>query len=210
MAYIFIHGHRIKVSGIDALIDFFLFLWPGDNGQVRKTPRNVYDYQMFFIGFVIAALFLPIAWLLSHLPLIWPEALACMAAVICVTIGQSPYKDYFRALVVLIAASLLLHYHVTFDATIWGFHIEKYLYYIAIAVALFTLWRRFFNWLCWTQIDRLSKKYGIPHYDQKTLMDNYEGYDTHYGETKMVYLSYQEAMNAEKVLQEQDSSYVKR
>lgn len=134
MAHIFIHGHRIKVHWIDSFINSILFLWPGDNGQVRKTPRNVYDYQMFFIGFSIAVLFLPIAWLLSHLSFIWPEALACMAAVICVTIGQSSYKDYFRALVVFVTASLLLRYQVTFDATIWGFHIEKYLYYIAIYV----------------------------------------------------------------------------
>lgn len=205
MTSICINGHRIKTAWYDALINAICCLWDG-NGNVRRVPRNIFDIIIIKSSFGVALIFLPVAWLLSHVPFIWPEYLAGMALLSCVFLGMKPYLDCFRALVVLIICSFLLYYQVTFDATVWGFHVEPYLYDVVIIGALITLWRRFCNWVCWLQIDRICEKYGIPQYDQKALMDAYEGFDTHYGEERVIYSNYQEAVHtAEQTQQKQDN-----
>ena len=84
-----------------------------------------------------------------------------------------------------------------FDQKDTGFHIETKLYYVAIGASCVALWRRFWNWLAWNQIDRMCAKYQIPHYDQKALMDAYEGVDTRYGEPKgEKHENYQQAIEA--------------
>lgn len=185
------------------IYDFHIKMNPWDNFICdcffgRKIPRNVYESFALFLSLTIAAVALPILWGLMHIPFIWPESLAGFVAVLIVLIGIRPYQDYFRSLIVLIVAGLFLKYHVTFNAEIWGFHIETYLYYIAIVAAVFTLWRRFLNWFVWKNLDRICEKYEIPKIDQKQLMDSFEGYDTHYGEKKVKYATYKDAIAAAK------------
>ncbi len=192
MASLNINGHRIKVRWFETILP----LWDM-HGNVRRVPRNIYDLTAIF-GWSMAALFtLPLMWLLSHVPFIWPEMLGGFALTICICAGVHPYQDYFRALFVLVITSALLYYHVQFDMRIFGFHVENYIYYLVITVCLIILLRRFYNHICWKQIDHMCEKYGIPHYDQKTLMDAHVGYDTHYGEKQPSYDSYQEALNAD-------------
>ncbi len=194
MASILVHGYRIKVDWYDSLINSFLFLWDCNETGVRKIPRNVWDHKFAIAYIATGTLLLPIAWLLSHIPFIWPESMAFFLFFICVIILIKPYADPFRALIGLLIGGLLLYFNVTFDWTIFGYHLEKYLYYCMIVTSIFALWRRFVNWTCWAQIDRICKKYNFPHYDQKTLMDNYEGIDTHYGEKLVTYDNYDDAM----------------
>ncbi len=200
MASIYVNGYKIKARWFDYLIDVILCLW-SSFGEVRKVPRNIYSKTMILSSLGVAIIMLPIGWLLMHVPFIWPEALAAMFAGVSITIGMRPYQDYFRAVFTLIVASVLLNFNITFNATIFGFHIEESLYYFASIVALLALWRRFFNWLCWSQIDRICVKYGIPRYDQKTLMDSYENYNTHYGEKPIIHSTYQEAITNLAVLE---------
>lgn len=198
MSFIVIDRRRIKVDWYDALIDSFLFLWMPDG--VRKVPRNIYSTHKIAMAVFMSIFGLPLFWGLSHIPFIWPQALFIMAITLCFIIGDAPYADYFRALFALILGLGLMHYRVTFDVSFLGYHLEKYLYYIAIATAIFSLWRRFLNFVCWSQIDRICEKYGFPHYDQKILMDNYEGYDTKHGEKVVTYSTYQEAINFDRVV----------
>ena len=192
MASLNINGHRIKVRWFETILP----LW-GMYGNVRRVPRNIYDFSTIFVWSTVALFALPLMWLLSHVPFIWPEMLGGFAITICICAGANPYQDYFRALIVLAIGSALLYYHVQFDLRVFGFHVENYIYYLVIATCLITLLRRFYNRICWWQIDRMCEKYGIPHYDQKMLMDAYVGYDTHYGEKQSSYNSYQEALNAD-------------
>lgn len=192
MASLNINGHRIKVNWFETILP----LWDM-HGNVRRIPRNVYSFHSIFAAFSVSLFALPLMWLLSHVPFIWPEMLGGFAICICICVGMNPYQDYFRAIFVLALAIGLLYYHVQFDMRVFGFHVENYIYYLVIAVCLITLLRRFYNRICWWQIDRMCEKYGIPHYDQKMLMDAYVGYDTHYGEKQPSYNSYQEALNAD-------------
>lgn len=173
MGMIRIEGKPVAVSNWDSFLDSVLFLW-NDLGEVRKMPRNEYSFFVFGFNLFLLAICAPIAWLLSHVPIIWPEALAAMVSMTAVLIAMNPQSDYFRALLALPVGIFLLQQHITFDATIFGFHIEKYLYYLLIAVSAFTLWRRFFNYLCWRQIDRICQQYGLPQYDQALLKANWE------------------------------------
>lgn len=192
MASLNINGYRIKVSWYETILP----LWDM-YGNVRRIPRNIYGFYALFSWFCVALFALPFMWLLSHVPFIWPEMLGGFAITICICVGVNPYQDYFRALIVLIATTLLLYYKVQFDVRIFGFHVEQYIYYLVIAACLFTLWRRIYNRLCWKQIDSICHKYGIPRYDQKTLMDAHVGYDTHYGEKQKAHACYRDAVNAE-------------
>ena len=191
MASLNINGHRIKVRWRETILPLWDMV-----GNVRCILRMLYRFYVVFFWFCVALFALPLMWLLSHVPFIWPEMLGGFALAICICVGMNPYQDYFRALFVLILASVLLYYNVQFDVRIFGFHVERYLYYLVIAACLFTLWRRFYNRLCWKQIDSICDKYGIPRYDQKVLMDAHVGYDTHYGEKQKAYASYQDAVNA--------------
>ncbi|PIR10223.1 MAG: hypothetical protein COV52_09700 [Gammaproteobacteria bacterium CG11_big_fil_rev_8_21_14_0_20_46_22] len=193
MAILNINGHRIKVRWFETILP----LWDM-YGDVRRVPRNIYSFHAVFAAFCVALFALPLMWLLSHVPFIWPEMLGGFAITICICVGMNPYQDYFRALVVLAIVSVLLYYNVQFDVRIFGFHVEHYLYYLVILACLATLLRRFYNRLCWKQIDSICAKYGIPYYDQKTLMDAHVGYDTHYGEKQKAYDSYQAAVDADK------------
>ena len=193
MASLNINGHIIKVQWFETILP----LWDM-YGNVRRVPRNIYDFSTIFGWSTVALFALPLMWLLSHVPFIWPEMLGGFELTICICAGVTPYQDYFRALLVLTIASALLYYHVQFDLRVFGFQVEKYIYYLVITACLITLLRRFYNYICWKQIDHICKKYGVPHYDQKTLMDAYVGYDTHYGEKQPSYKSYQESLNADK------------
>ena len=187
-----INGHRIKVRWYEALLP----LWDM-HGNVRRIPRNIYGFYALFSWFCVAFFALPLLWLLSHVPFIWPEMLGSFAITTCICVGATPYQDYFRALLVLVLTSGLLYYNVQFDLTLFGFHVECCVYYLVIAACCLALWRRFYNRVCWKQIDSICDKYGIPRYDQKALMDAHAGYDTHYGEKRVAYNCYQEAVNAD-------------
>jgi len=191
MAAINVNGYRIKVRWYEDLLP----LWDFD-GTVRKTPRNLYQFDALGVSLIVIIIFSPVCWLLSHVPFIWPEMVMAFIGTLCVAIGIEPFTDYFRAIIALILAGLGLHYHIQFGFMIFGFHLEKYLYYILIAMCFITFIRRFYNWVCWLQIDHMCKKYGIPLYDQKSLMDAYYWRDTHYGEKRVAYNSYQEAIDA--------------
>jgi hypothetical protein len=195
MSTININGYNISVKSSYEFFNGLLGLWD-ETGAVRQIPRNIYCFGTLAFCIAIAAISLPIAWLLSHVPFIWPEALGAMVGIICASVGNNPYRDYFRALIVSIIASILLISNVTFNATIFGFHIEKYLYYVAIIVSLITLWRRFFNWFCWHLIDQICDKYQVPRYQQNDLISAYNHMATVTNYDGKSFSSYSDAMAA--------------
>jgi hypothetical protein len=184
-----VNGLHIKMNVWDAFIH--------NTFWGRLIPRNNYEFSNFIIALIIEILALPVLWALMHVPFIWPEMLGGFIGILCILTLVKPYIDPFRAFFVLILASSFLYFKITFGAEVFGLHIEKFLYFAAIFSACLALWRRFWNFFAWYQIDRICNKYSIPRIDQKKLMDAYEGNDTHYGERPKQYATYQDALKAE-------------
>ena len=121
MSSLNINGHRINVRWFETILP----LWDM-HGNVRRVPRNIYDFRMIFVWASVALFALPLMWLLSHVPFIWPEMLGGFILTVCICVSIHPYQDYFRALIVLAIVSALIYYHIQFDMRVFGFSIERY------------------------------------------------------------------------------------
>ncbi len=186
------YGHQIKVKWYEAI---FPCLYGAE--QPRKVPRNVFDFVYFGLIPFFFLCFIGLMWLLSHVPFIAGIGIIGFTGGICALVCMKTYMDSTRAWWMLILASVLLYKHVTFGMTVFGFHLETYIYYIAIGACLLALYLRLYNYLSWKQIDHICAKYGIPKYDQRELMNAYEGYETYYGlPRKKSYANYAEAVAA--------------